>query len=633
MRTASFLVLSLSSASHAWDIDSPLIFGDNNNHDGLADHHGARDEWHNRSNTELIFLPNIGDTNRRCSSMVTVTMPSDKDLDGCNDASDNELRDPRYLRLFRVAPTPPKLRDNATGSIVVTDKLAAEKVRIFHKVGDTWMFVTPNYTFSGTEAKEGISLGIDARDVRRPGGWDGRATIRFAVTDGNHVFKAAATARLAPVLTHHHGQRVEQVFTTSGKTGSHQKKFVRDVKDAAAAAGVEQPVFELDTDDIWTQDFFEPGYASMPGPDGPIVIRVMIRSAQDRPAGRLMYSHIRRNGVGAVKHYAYLNDTQLVDDAPPYTIDSTGNLETIPPYTHNGNSFPAGRVVLGSHGGQKPHMFEFIEAQEVQSPIEIDNSWLLVGHTDEFMQFLPATTQRGWVMMVADPIAGLEILQNAQRDGHGGVAALSRPRLEIDRYLCFPNNTIDEVLGFENFANVQEFSADNIATSIQVIKRETGLTDDEIWRVPSLFWTDKWRCNMGLETNRTAAQGPGTLDQMGDTGHATARGVSLDILEAAGQGTSLKLRAAKNGPDHMQVVALYPSAINGVVLNNSTYLAPNPWGPVIDGEDVLLKNITAAYAKAWYNVTYIDTWFSHHVLFGDAHCGSNTIREATGKWW
>ncbi|PMB67703.1 hypothetical protein BM221_005871 [Beauveria bassiana] len=52
------------------------------------------------------------------------------------------------------------------------------------------------------------------------------------------------------------------------------------------------------------------------------------------------------------------------------TLDSMGNLETIPLYEHN---------------GRVPRVLPLLEAQEMQDLILVDSTWLEVQHVDEFI--------------------------------------------------------------------------------------------------------------------------------------------------------------------------------------------------------------------------------------------------------
>ena len=561
-----------------------------------------------------LFLANIADTDQRCSSTITDSTPNDQ-LDKCHDASDNVLRNPKFLAPLRTLPVT-ELSSAATGSISVTGTGAEDKVRIFVKAGSEWEFVMSNHTFTAEELADGLELGIDARDVRRPNVWDGKATVQFSVTDGAKTASDEVALRVAPVLTHHHAQEAERVFSTA-QNYPIQNKYNEDLDINVADAGISEPVFHFQRD-IWTQDFFEPGYSSIPGPDGPIVLRIMIRSSQSgRPAGRQIFQFLRNENVGAVQYLASGG-----------TLDSTGNLETIPPYTHDGKSYPAGRVIMGTYETERPYMLEFLEAQETQVPLELDTAWLIVGHVDEFLQFLPADNERGWVLMADDPMAGLDILKTASEAGHGDEPAFSRPQFPSDGGSCVPDRTIDEELARPNMQSLNELAAERIAGNIEILKRETGLTQEEIIRVPAIFYdwenTDSTRPCAAEALSSSAASRVNSVTA-NDDGHAP------NILEAVDvQGSRLNRR--QDIPE-TQLVAYYPGTINGVVMSDSFYLSPNPWGPVIDGEDIFAKAVTAAYEKAHYNVTYMDDWFSHHIGLGEIHCGTNTWRNTDTPWW
>ncbi|TQV92528.1 peptidylarginine deiminase [Cordyceps javanica] len=593
----------------------------------------------------------------------------DNRISACHDSSDDILRNSTYLAPLRTTPNP-ELSDSAIGSITVADKTAASNVRLFHKTAGQWNFISSNYTFKAEALKAGLELGIDGRDVRRPGGWDGRARVEFKVQDGDKVAKDSVELRVAPVLTQHHGQPLKQLLTATGYAGADQQRFIKELGDLSGKAGLQTPVQVIETsncnknDEIWAQDFFEPGYMSIPGSDGPVSIHIMIRSAQDyRSAGRKVFQDLRSNTVGAVQHLA-----------GGVTTDSTGNLETVPPYKHNGKSYPAGRAVMGS-AGKRPFMMDFLDAQETQAPIDLDTSWLAVKHTDEFMQFLPVESERGWVMMVNDPLAGLEILQKAQKDGHGGEPAVSRPKSPTDGDNKWRvTNTIDQLLNVTDFASFQKSCAEKIEENVNIIKRETGITDAEIIRMPALFqvyqneaWQyagddepkpltdeelqrifgDIWPQTNG-EQRRQATRRAGEQQEQQPAKDGSEKQGSVgwhDILEAGTPPQELKnyqpanetartLEGRQEQGSGGPAISLYPATINSVVLGNRQILAPNPWGPKIEGQDVLAAGVDAAYQKANYTVLYMDDWFTHHKKVGDVHCGSNAIRELTGvEWW
>ncbi|EQL03258.1 arginine deiminase type-3 [Ophiocordyceps sinensis CO18] len=205
------------------------------------------------------------------------------------------------MSLYRTTPNP-GLGDSATGSIVVADATARSKVRLFHKTGGQWTFVASNYTFKAQDLKAGLELGIDARDVRSPGGWDGRATVELKIKDGETEASDSVALRVAPVLTQHHGQPAEQLVTASAHDWNEgMARFVEELGEMSRTAEL-KPLRIMDTfpcrggGDGWVQDFFEAGYSSMPGPDGPVGLQIMMRSAQtQRQPGRKIFQDLRSN--------------------------------------------------------------------------------------------------------------------------------------------------------------------------------------------------------------------------------------------------------------------------------------------------------------------------------------------------
>jgi protein-arginine deiminase len=95
------------------------------------------------------------------------------------------------------------------------------------------------------------------------------------------------------------------------------------------------------------------------------------------------------------------------------------------------------------------------------------------------------------------------------------------------------------------------------------------------------------------------------------------------IVEAGTPKNSLQRRAVDTAT---QVLALWPGTVNGLVLPDQKVLAPKPWGPVINKQDIFANAVSEVYANAGFNVTYQDDWFSHFKLQGDVHCGSNSWR-------
>ncbi|MFJ6657766.1 protein-arginine deiminase domain-containing protein [Streptomyces sp. NPDC091377] len=594
------------------------------NRDGRVDVRGDSDQagedgW--TASRGAVALPNIDDDSRRCPVRDARGRPlSDARLVSCNDASDgivNGAADARDLAKVRSVPQP-GVAANATGTVKAVGA-GASKARVFVKRSGAWKQLRAGDRLTAGELRRGVELGVEAKDVMRDAAvWDGRITLRLAVSQNGATSSDQVTLRVAPVLTHHHLQRAKQVMVTETAGDREQRKFVKRLGEIVRAAGINKPLGKFTKyGDIWAQDFFEPGYTAMPGPGGkPQTMRVLIRSAQpDREAGRELYEKLRGPGVAVVQ----------VANSPrsgEWSLNSMGNLETIPPHRHAGKDFPAGRIIMGQRkdSGAKPakKMTDFLRAQGMQSPLLLDTSWLEVGHVDEFIQFLPADTPRGWRVGIADPDAGLDLLRKAQREGHGAKRMFSIPSQGRDRPA--PKDTIDDVLGSQEFLAGNRHAAERIKANLEIIKRETGVTDAEIVRVPSLYSRTSQEGNAGdpAVTNSGELQrlGPGTWDGQSQ-------------LDGAPSGPRGRDAAA---PSTIQTSAYVPGAVNGVVLSPNRYLAAKQWGPVIGGRDVFGKAVEEVYRKAGFTTVYLDDWHTYHKGQGEVHCGTNTLR-ATPAWW
>lgn len=130
--------------------------------------------------------------------------------------------------------------------------------------------------------------------------------------------------------------------------------------------------------------------------------------------------------------------------------------------------------------------------------------------------------------MIADPIAGLDLLRNASAAGHGDVRALSRHDMPYDpEFACHPKHTINELLAFEDPEAEQELAAKHIEGNLETLKREIGLTDEEVFRVPATFRRLAWSCTLppgwdsefpsdtlAVEDGKSKAQSPKAKSQV-----------------------------------------------------------------------------------------------------------------------
>lgn len=582
LATGTALCAPLASAAFGLRVDT--------NRDGVVDVVGLSDEPGKRDWTATrgaILLPNIGDTPRRCPRAADTSV-SDAQLEACHDAADDVPRATHNFAPVRTLPVADATSAHV-GRVQAVGR-GADMVRLFVQRGGAWVYLGPGSTLTLQELRRGAVLGADSRDVMRdPGIWDGRVNLEFVVNGPGGERRDSVQMRVAPIVVYNHTQDATQVFVPRSGGQQAHTQFVADLQQVLVDSGFTQPLRRLNTVDTWAQDFVEFGYVAMPLEGGrSAMLQIAIRSPQPgRRGGRSVFD-LRGPGMGAVQTGG--------DDY--HQVDSFGNLETIPPYTLNGRHYPVGRIIYGDAGdGLAPHpdMRRFFAAQEVQSPILLDTSWLVIGHVDEFVQFLPADTPRGWRVAIADVEAGLAVLREAQARGHGGVKAYSVSGRGA------PQVTIDELLADEAFLGANALAAARIAENLALLQRETGLTPAEVIGVPSLF----------------------EVASFGAPGQAPAR--------SAGGGAPRTPERIVYGPGTL--IAAYPAAINGLLLDRRSYVAPKQWGPLIDGRDVLQDAVDAAYARAGIAVRYVDDWRSHHLLGGEVHCGTNTTRRGRAMWW
>ncbi|KAL2857163.1 hypothetical protein BJY01DRAFT_202900 [Aspergillus pseudoustus] len=405
--------------------------------------------------------------------------------------------------------------------------------------------------------------------------------------------------KMAPVLTHNHLQTVETlVSTASNSSDPVQLNFVRQLDEAREEAGIANPILLFNqSSDIWAQDFIEPGYASMPGPNGPISIRVILRSAQStRTGGRQVFEQLRGPGIGG-----FQPSSGSGSGFGHREIDSYGNLETIPPYTSkSGVSYKAGRIIMGKHFDQLPAkaLLDFLYAQQVQSPLILEAGWLLVGHVDEFVQFIPYDNDLGFTISIADTESAIELLKDLQANGHGDTLAMSfeTPSEEEELHVFGLGLTVSDILANTTFADVNAYAQRHINSNLQILLSEIPLNPADVIRVPTLF------------------------HDVGNT---------FDLFWGS---DGLPPRTDPVIEGERKLMSVYPASINGIVVEKR-YLSPKPWGPVVNGTDVLASAVERVYSRAGMSVGWIDDYLSHHVGGGEIHCGSNTLRQTDLVWW
>ena len=556
--------------------------------DKWTDEHGA------------IFLANIDDDTQRCPMNG-----DDLALAACHDAADEVVNGPDdALDLARL-----KTKGWASAPDDVKAKITfnnPDYVRLFKVTAGSFEVIASGHELTADEVREGIELAIEGKDIVRDlRVWDGLVDVSVEVEAGDATDKDTVQMRVAPVITSHHLSPAESTLASAVPSAANPAQqdpgnaaMVAGLDAAAKAAGLPLPQL-FQTYDRWMQDIFEPGYMSMPGPNGKQhTMRVNLRAAgvniQYRPEGTSMVPYIDpRNPLRTAGRIVYALrgkdsagvqafDLRRVSDPNDNdSLNSFGNHETIPPYTHEGKSFPVGRILRGSVEHADPAFQRMIEAQRVQEPLRVPTDWLVVGHVDETISFVKAPTPRGWVMLVNDARLARDMLEKASASGYGSTPMFVGKKWktrdpQTGATIQTPAEiTIDQVLADEVVMAASAEAALHIDDQVAVVKVATGLRDDEIIRIPFL--------------------------------HTDMRGGS---------------------------VAYHPGTVNGIYMSDKDFAAPDPHGPKIDGRDIFRASMEDSLEKLGITTHWVEDWDGYHINLGEVHCGSNAIRkipEAT--WW
>ena len=162
--------------------------------------------------------------------------------------------------------------------------------------------------------------------------------------------------------------------------------------------------------------------------------------------------------------------------------DWYGNVEATPPHTdRQGRRFPYGRVITGKQHEftMHPGVLKFLEAQGVQwPPIVVDTSWLVIGHVDEVVNFVPAKTKAGFKVLLPSPKAARDMLQALLAKGldEEPVFAATEDEMTLGALRMTISQTTENLAIDEAVARLRE-----------QLKTELNLEDSDFVMVPALF--------------------------------------------------------------------------------------------------------------------------------------------------
>lgn len=570
--TASLLIISCMLSMSQLDIDADT------NRDGRID--GSTIEEELEASQSVLILNNVDDDDRD-------GLPDNQNrvIDGKSDWEDLE---PVCIR--RVAlPLNGEFRPLLTIEEVSEDvTLTRNRIRVFNAEGQEIIGPNSGQTHYLT-ADELRSLACCDQTIYVEG-LKFRTCVRLLIIHGDEqdeLLLETSPFILTPTTQSPKSNMVVDVGDSFSK--DYIGRFVNACQAARVAPWIIHP--EDASGESWIQDEIEWGYTQTARHQIPVVLQMFRES---RPSGlQGLAQRLVRPGVGYFEVWNYGEDISHQG-----AHDSGGNLEVTPPVPGH----PLGRVYFGSRATTSVPVFErriderfefFFLQQGVQSPINLRTDWLSVGHVDEVVTFLPTNGGKTFVMLLASPRLGIELLHRM-----GDAADLdmrywkfidraqipapqhsSPPKVKDLRDLKFsvgaeeprPVYSFDEYnLGIDK----QIFGADHNQPDPDSIKgifmAELGLTADQIIEVPVLFRNE---------------------------GSGWAAG------------------------------AVCPNMVNLASMGEFC-LVGEPFIPLFKDD------FGASLQRVGLKPLWIDTWINFHVNGGNVHCSSNVVREPFNiNWW
>lgn len=518
-----------------------------------------------------IFLANIDDDQETCPN----TGP-DQELAACHDAIDDVVNGENDLLDMARLQTAPfhDATDDANGRLSISEPGRAF-VRLFRKTGDSYTIYSPEEELSVTDLRHGIEFRLEALDfVRDSSVWDGYLDVTFSVTTEGMTYEDLVRLRVSPLIFHHHLDSISTAYVTAFNDQA-SITFRSDLQAALSAASVENPLYEFRSiGDQWTQDFMETAYMSMPAEGGQHIIRVNFRSANFtnnklRNAGRIVFTQLRGPDMAGAVCYDPAHSDYMD------SLNSFGNLEVIPPFSHAGQSWPFGRIIRGSTENYYPDQFfeTMLASQQIQLPVSIDTEWLIVGHVDEVFSYVEVESDRGWLLLANDPILAIAMLQDLEAAGYG------------------------DVLMFEGMSWMTGQSAE---ISVSQVLSDPELMDANVW---AAIMVDE------MKTTYHEITGIGA-DEI----------VPIPFLHQEVYGYSL---------------AYQPGTTNSIIISRDHFATPATHGPVINGLDIFRQQLQDTLAASGITTHFVEDWDLYHALWGEIHCGCAVSRTVPNDiiWW
>ncbi|KFP08459.1 Protein-arginine deiminase type-2, partial [Calypte anna] len=382
------------------------------------------------------------------------------------------------------------------------------------------------------------------------------------------VFTDTVVFRVAPWIMTPNTLAPVTVFVCSLKDNY---LFMKEIKNLVNKAGCELKVCfgYSGRGGRWIQDEIEFGYIHAPHKSFPVVLD----SPQDGGLEKLAIKELLGPDFG------YVSREPLFEAIT--TLDSFGNLEVSPPVTVEGKEYPLGRILIGSSfptsaGRRMTRLVrDFLFAQQVQAPVELYSDWLSLGHVNEFITFVPTCDTKGFRMLLASPVACYSLFREKQKEGQGEATMFKGKGTAGYSGTDTKRVTINKVLSNDILAQQNQYVQRCIDWNRDILKKELGLTEEDIIDLPALFKLDK-------------------------------------------QG---------------KAVPYFPNMVTMIVLANNLGI-PKPFGPVLGGECCLELRVRSLLEPLGLCCRFLEDVVCYHDRLGEVRCGINVQRGPFPfNWW
>lgn len=256
------------------------------------------------------------------------------------------------------------------------------------------------------------------------------------------------------------------------------------------------------------------------------------------------------------------------------SLDSFGNLEVSPPVTVGGKEYPLGRILIGSSfprfGGRRM-------ARAVRDFLFAQR---VQAPVELYSDWLHVGHVDEFLSFIPAPDRkGFRLLLASpsacyqlfkEKQEQGFGEAAMFQGLQ-----AVPKPTINEILANEVLRKFNSYVQNCISWNRDILKRELGLAEQDIIDIPQLF----------------------------------------------------------QGNEQARANAFFPDMVNMLVLGRHLGI-PKPFGPLVAGQCCLEERVRALLEPLGLSCTFINDYFSYHVLSGEVHCGTNVRRKPFAfKWW